>query len=449
VGSRPTGSGFETPSRGDGQASAYRPRHPETTVLYKALERDFEAYEWAHADRFEQGSGPLRPGVRKCVFAYLDCGRLHGGFARIRCPKCHAEHLLAFSCRTRNLCPSCQAKRSALFAEWVVEEVLLDVPHRHVVFTVPKALRRLIERERRLHGLMAKAAWKTLREMLSEAACEPRGVPGVVASLQTFGSFANFHPHVHIICTEGVVTPDGRFHPVIWPGKRDLEERFRRLFLTLLEKAKRLSTSFHETLLSWRHSGFSVDASQRVPAGERGRLERLARYATRVTLAVGAVRDRPDGRIEIETPPDPKTGARVKVLDRLDFIHAVCQQIPDAKLHQIRYYGAYSCKKRKFLREARAAWAGEGPAQDEDDVPAESLLVPSPDRPPPATPGSAEARRRSSWARMLRKVFEVDPLVCRRCGEEMVIVAWITKVDVIDRILRHRREKGVHSPFEP
>jgi len=82
-------------------------------------------------------------------------------------------------------------------------------------------------------------------------------------------------------------------------------------------------------------------------------------------------------------------------------------------------------------------------------VPAEAPLVPSTDAPPPATPGSAEARRRQSWAKMLRKVFEVDPLVCRRCGEEMVIVAWITRPDVVDRILRHRRERGLVSPFDP
>jgi len=31
----------------------------------------------------------------------------------------------------------------------------------------------------------------------------------------------------------------------------------------------------------------------------------------------------------------------------------------------------------------------------------------------------------------------------------MVMVAWITKVDVIDRIAKHRREKGLTSPFEP
>jgi hypothetical protein len=41
----------------------------------------------------------------------LSCDRLEGGFARLRCPECHAEHLVAFSCRTRNFSSSCQAKR--------------------------------------------------------------------------------------------------------------------------------------------------------------------------------------------------------------------------------------------------------------------------------------------------------------------------------------------------
>ena len=50
---------------------------------------------------------------------------------------------------------------------------------------------------------------------------------------------------------------------------------------------------------------------------------------------------------------------------------------------------------------------------------------------------------------MLRKVFEVEPLVCPRCRVEMEIVAWITESAVIDRILRHRLERGLVSPFEP
>ena len=48
-----------------------------------------------------------------------------------------------------------------------------------------------------------------------------------------------------------------------------------------------------------------------------------------------------------------------------------------------------------------------------------------------------EARRR--WAELLRRIFEVDPLRCPRCGHEMRIVAFITQPRVIDQILTHLR----------
>jgi hypothetical protein len=41
--------------------------------------------------------------VRKVIERYLECGRLHQGFARIRSGDCGDEKLLAFSCQTRNL----------------------------------------------------------------------------------------------------------------------------------------------------------------------------------------------------------------------------------------------------------------------------------------------------------------------------------------------------------
>ncbi len=45
------------------------------------------------------------------------------GFARIRCPDCAEEYLLAFSCKTRELCPSCAAKRP-------LDASLLVIPRR-------------------------------------------------------------------------------------------------------------------------------------------------------------------------------------------------------------------------------------------------------------------------------------------------------------------------------
>ena len=138
--------------------------------LYRLLASEFQTYARVHEARFEPTSGPLRRVVTDSVDAYLACGRLQGGFARLRCAGCGAEHLLAFSCRTRNLCPSCQSKRSAVGAVWLEASVLLDVPHRHVVLTIPKKLRGLIERDRALHGVMARVGYDALRRALAETA---------------------------------------------------------------------------------------------------------------------------------------------------------------------------------------------------------------------------------------------------------------------------------------
>jgi len=41
------------------------------------------------------------------------------------------------------------------------------------------------------------------------------------------------------------------------------------------------------------------------------------------------------------------------------------------------------------------------------------------------------------WAEMIRKVYEVDPLICPRCGGRMKVVAFLTEYAVVDRIIEH------------
>ncbi len=55
---------------------------------------------------------------------------------------------------------------------------------------------------------------------------------------------------------------------------------------------------------------------------------------------------------------------------------------------------------------------------------------------------------RRSWARLLRRILEVDPLLCSRCGVAMRIVAVITDPAVLDRILGHLAEHGGRDPFD-
>ena len=55
-----------------------------------------------------------------------------------------------------------------------------------------------------------------------------------------------------------------------------------------------------------------------------------------------------------------------------------------------------------------------------------------------------EARRR--WAELLRRIFEVDPLACPRCGSAMRMLALVTEPAVIARILTHRRTQAPAAP---
>jgi len=44
---------------------------------------------------------------------------------------------------------------------------------------------------------------------------------------------------------------------------------------------------------------------------------------------------------------------------------------------------------------------------------------------------------RRGWAEMIRKVYEVDPLVCPECQGRMRIIAFLTDDAVVDRIINH------------
>jgi hypothetical protein len=56
---------------------------------------------------------------------------------------------------------------------------------------------------------------------------------------------------------------------------------------------------------------------------------------------------------------------------------------------------------------------------------------------------------RAAWARLIEKVYEVDPLICRRCGSPMRIMAVITEPQQVRKILLHlinRRAPGLTRP---
>ena len=56
---------------------------------------------------------------------------------------------------------------------------------------------------------------------------------------------------------------------------------------------------------------------------------------------------------------------------------------------------------------------------------------------------------RQSWAQLIKRIYEVDPLVCPSCGSEMRVIAFITEHFVVDAILRHLAKAETRSPRGP
>ena len=282
--------------------AAYRPRRPERTVLYRVIAQHFERFLQVYDERFAERRGPLPPGAQEAVHRYLDCGIFESGFARVRCGECGHDFFVAFSCKLRCICPSCHIKRELLWAQWAADELLEDVPHRQLVFTIPKRLRPYFRYDRTLLGELAGCAWRALRLWIVATLGDDTALPGAIGFIQTAGELLNFHPHVHLLITDGVLEPDGSFERLPYPHCRQLERLFRAELLRLLLARGLISQEVVDNLLSWHHSGFSVHAD--VCVVDRVSAARLGRYMIRCPLVLERLSlDEHTGEILYRTRP--------------------------------------------------------------------------------------------------------------------------------------------------
>jgi hypothetical protein len=101
-------------------------------------------------------------------------------------------------------------------------------------------------------------------------------------------------------------------------------------------------------------------------------------------------------------------------MDPLEWLARMSDHIPDPGQHHTLFYGEYANRVRG---ERHPPEAGECRVAVE----------------PP------RKRCSPSWARLIAKVYQVDPLVCTACGRRTSIVAFLTDAFAIRRILDHER----------
>ena len=220
---------------------------------------------------------------------------------------------------------------------------------------------------------------------------------------------------MHVLLTCGAFTPQGEFLELPELDIQRLEAAWQEAVFALYLSEGKIEPEVVENMRTWPHSGFSVDQSVYLPAGDQPGIERLVRYMTRCPFSLSRlVKVTETGQVVYKAEkqsclafPDPQGDGLVcgpkrnfQLLDPLDFLAEFTQHIPPKGAHLIRYYGFYSKKSRGLREKAAAEQAEQGDKPSgEDDA-----------------SGAAPTRCNKTWAMLIKRVYEVDPRVGPRCS---------------------------------
>jgi hypothetical protein len=326
----------------------YRPRRARESPLYKLVDRHLEELLRVWPQRFARTHGPLRPVVERVLREFLTCGLAERGFARAWCSTCRTSYVIPYSCRGRSFCPSCEKKRSLLWAEWLHQEVLEPVPHRHVVVTIPRLLRPLFRRRRDLLRDLGRCAADALGAYVEASLGEEGLRPGIVVSIATAGDLAQWHPHLHILATDGRFSSEGTWHPLEpWDGQ-GVMTLLREALLERLVAKHAISDELRLKLLSWRHPGFSVHVGEPIPPNDTRAIEDMASYVVRnpVSLKRLVYIDGHNAVVYRALRPNPSLGANFVALDPVEWLARIADHIPDPGKHRTLFYAHYANRAR-------------------------------------------------------------------------------------------------------
>lgn len=370
----------------------YRPRRPEETVLYGVVAGNLETFLARQRERDR-----LVPRfVERELRSFLECGILANGFLRVHCDACRLDRVVPFSCKCRGFCPSCCGRRMADTAAHLVDHVFPDALVRQWVLSVPFALRYRLAYDptlvRDVLQIWVRAVFASIRRRAGIPASNRRARCGAVTFIQRFSNALNLDPHFHTLALDGIYVEGGRgqlvFQHVSPPSDAEVArvaDRIRRSVARLMERrglglqadpgadtlrqAEPLLAELYGASVSGRVAtgpragrrvarvgdavdveecalpsgrccaavaGYSVHAGVSVPARDRMRLERLARYAGRPPLASERLSLLPDGSLLYRLKHRWRDGTTHVIYESLELIERLAARAPaEVQPHKI------------------------------------------------------------------------------------------------------------------
>ncbi len=307
-------------------------------------------------------------------------------------------------------------------ASHLVESVLPRLAFRQFVMSFPRRIRCYLENHKTLQTVL-KIVVDEIRKRL--IACSPTAKDpqiGAISFIQHFGNTLNYHPHFHFIVADGIFSSeDGlQFHEATLTQDDiiDTQEAIQKRVLKYFCKRKFFDKDEMEKMLTYENSGFSLDATVKIPSFDKDALERLIRYCARPPFKSENIRFNGPW-INYRLPKLCHTGKTFIQLEPVEFIERISRFIPYPRRHRRHYHGVLAPSSP--LRKQVAA-----NAQKRLDV-ASKTRQETDEKVTKASRG---------WAQLIARIYEVDPLTCANCGKKIKIITFVTHPEHIRRILR-------------
>lgn len=88
--------------------------------------------------------------------------------------------------------------------------------------------------DRKLLFELSRCGWEALKLYSKKVVKGKKAVPGAVVAIQTFGDFLGFHPHLHILVSDGCFHENAMFTVSLAIDTKALEQLFRHKVLKML-----------------------------------------------------------------------------------------------------------------------------------------------------------------------------------------------------------------------
>ena len=293
-------------------------------------------------DYYEEIEYILHP--RKTEMENIDkmihCGDPSFGGAMYGCPHCGKLKFVPFRCHSC-FCPTCGNKYT-MDRTTSMSFKLVNVTHRHCVFTIDENLREFFLKDRSLLDCLFHSVNSVITRMFFKMNKSKNFTPGFIMVLHTFGRDLKWNPHIHCLISEGGYSDDGFWRNVKHFDYTFLRNAFRTALLNEMES--KIGSSFKKVKAKCyreHQQGFYVYAKPNL-CDPRIVVKYIGRYLGRPVIATSRI-DKYDGEmVTFHYNRHEDEQYIEETIPAMEFIQRLIRHIPEKHFKMIRYGGIYA-----------------------------------------------------------------------------------------------------------